>query len=819
LKRLAAKGRGCGATSARWLLAVVLSLTAIQAHAATAGRQGEDILTIVENHRSSAVIVLAPSAGRYERQGAFDLARYIGSMSGAAIPVVETPGEIERALSGAGPLLIVGREAFEARPDLAVALAAKLKRHPYVRTDGIILQRDRNRVYLAGSNDESDYFAVAELLRAWGVRWFMPGAFGECVPAEDALRIGDLNEVYASPFEIRSFWISWVGDQSGRDDFLLRNMMTRADDLPPAGHHLGALTAGLGKSPFEIPLTDPETAEHVADSADKLFAAGKNVSVAMEDGLYSSSGEDNAGEDNAETVSPQWDKYMLRFSITDAMLTLYNRVANILHERHPDSASRLGFLIYSNMFLPPVRPTKLAPSLFGMIAPIDIDPVHAMDDARSPERREFRTIFDTWAKLTEGRLTVYDYDQSMLVWRDLPNPSIQQFRGDVRRYRDAGILGIDTESRLALATTFINLYLRGRLLWRPDEDVDALLDDFYPKFFGPAAAPMADYWGAIDSAWEASDVTEHEFYVAPVVYTAEVVARLERSLRRAEGMIDGMVATQASLTRNENLYIQRVQFVRLGFEVLRAYLDMTRAAATDADYSAAVAAGEQGLSARQQLTNRNPAFTTTKLEAGYAFWPGEVQQYRELRAYTDGDKGRLVLKLPVDWNFHRDFGKVGLQRHYYDAPVDIDYQPGRGSEYPPERRKDDPADRWEVVRTDRYVQAQGIRAADGQSALGDIWYRTDFSVTASEAAGDLHVMFPGLFNRCTLWLNGDEVGRRKYDDLWWKNDYRFEWDVALGAHVRAGANALALRCHNISHMGGMFRRAFLYQPAAASPSK
>ena len=69
----------------------------------------------------------------------------------------------------------------------------------------------------------------------------------------------------------------------------------------------------------------------------------------------------------------------------------------------------------------------------------------------------------------------------MLVWRDLPNPSQMAFREDVKHYRDAGILGVNTESRNALATTFINLYLRARLLWNPTEDVDALLDDFYAR--------------------------------------------------------------------------------------------------------------------------------------------------------------------------------------------------------------------------------------------------------------------------------------------------------------------------------------------------
>ena len=87
--------------------------------------------------------------------------------------------------------------------------------------------------------------------------------------------------------------------------------------------------------------------------------------------------------------------------------------------------------------------------------------------------------------------------------------------------------------------------------------------------------------------------------------------------------------------------------------------------------------------------------------------------------------------------------------------------------------------------------------------------------SSSQAAGSPHILFPGLFNQCALYLNGDEVAQRKYNDLWWQNDYRFEWDVALGNHVRAGANTLALLCHNVYHMGGMFRQPFFYQLVSA----
>ena len=115
-----------------------------------------------------------------------------------------------------------------------------------------------------------------------------------------------------------------------------------------------------------------------------------------------------------------------------------------------------------------------------------------------------------------------------------------------------------------------------------------------------------------------------------------------------------------------------------------------------------------------------------------------------------------------------------------------------------------------MVRTDLYVQAQGVRQPDQQSFVGDLWYRTNVNLSPDQVAASPHIYFPGLFNSCELYVNGIEVAQRKQKDIWWMEDYRFEWDASLGDRLRTGANAIALRCHDAIHMGGIFRRPFLY---------
>ncbi len=776
---------------------------------ATAGTAGTNDLTIVTAGRSEAVIVVSPEAGPNEAQGAADLAKYVEMMSGVRPAVANAREAISGALKGKGAKLVLGEEALRLKPGLKKRLAATLKKEPHLRTDGIVLLREGDRVYLAGNNDLAHYFAAAELLRRWGCRWYLPTKFGECVPVERDLKVGKLDYVYSSPFEIRSYWISWNGDRTGAEDFRKRNMMSGRGSLPPTGHALGKYTRGLSKGPFHFPITDPATARHVADLVDKKYAAGENFSLGMEDGSY-----DSDYPKDKKLMKLQWDKYYLRWSVTDPMLELYNNMAAILRKRHPESQAKIGFLAYANMTIPPVRDMTSEPNLFCELAPIDIDPIHGMDDPRSPPRQEYREMLYKWAKVMKGRLCIYDYDQGMLVWRDLPNPSHMAFRQDVKHYLKAGILGVNTESRNAIATTFLNLHMRARLLWNPEADVDALLDEFYPKFYGPAAEPMRKYWTTIYDAWENTIVTEHEYFVVPAIYTAEVVETLRARLVEAEASVRPLKNAEQALDCLEDQYLRRVEWTRMSFELIDSYVSMAAAAATKCDFAAAVRAGEKALAIRERMTDLNGVFTTYRRigERGYAWFPGEVKQYRELLPFTDGSKGKIVAKLPLEWSVRRDPGRIGLKAGFHRKPVDLGYWKKRGAEYVLDERKDYPVDQWETLRTDLYAQAQGVLHPDRQSFTGDLWYRTEIELTAEQAAGPIHLRFPGLFNECRLYLGGEEVAFRKQGKMWWLNDYRFEWDVDLTDKLVAGKNDIVLRCNVEHHFGGMFRRPFLYRP-------
>jgi hypothetical protein len=321
---------------------------------------------------------------------------------------------------------------------------------------------------------------------------------------------------------------------------------------------------------------------------------------------------------------------------------------------------------------------------------------------------------------------------------------------------------------------------------------------------------MAAYWNAIFKAWNDTIVTEHEYFVIPAIYTPQLIEELKRHLETAETAMKQPGAGDAKLA-------ERMKFTRLGFGVLENYVAMVNAAASECDYKTAAAAGAKGLAARKELAAMNTTFTTRVIgvaeeteAGGPAWWCGEVKQYRDLLAFTDGAKGALLMKTPLEWAFRRDPHDAGVIRRWASAPVDLREWQGLKNRGSIESHIDS-GSRWEMLRTDLYAQAQGVLHPDYNYYNGHAWYRTDIDLGSGAAKGKVHIRFPGLFNECWLYCNGRLVAYRPFPSLWWLSDYKFEWDVDLTGKIQPGKNTLALRIYNPHHMGGMFRRPFLYE--------
>ena len=183
-------------------LLMLLSCFVASCEAQVAGPGGQEHLVIAAKGHTSAIIVVSPDAGKetkpgvwqqylankrpardymatpperpWEKQAALDLQKYIALMSGAKPQIADTPQTVEAALKSQAPVFLIGEAAFRAEPSLRAALDKVTKETPVLRADAIVVRRTGNRIYLAGNNDDSHYYAVSWLLQQWGCRWYLP---------------------------------------------------------------------------------------------------------------------------------------------------------------------------------------------------------------------------------------------------------------------------------------------------------------------------------------------------------------------------------------------------------------------------------------------------------------------------------------------------------------------------------------------------------------------------------------------------------------------------------------------------------------------
>ena len=149
--------------------------------AAGAAQRSAEIVIVQDGQPRATIVVAKDTAGpamQKIKTAAEELQAYIQKISAARLPIVDD------AQNPAGPLVLVGRSRLSDRLGLAIPGGVTAAR----REEGFVIACKGDRLLLAGNNDgpyHGTEYAVYDFLRSLGVRWFMPGEFGEIVPHVD----------------------------------------------------------------------------------------------------------------------------------------------------------------------------------------------------------------------------------------------------------------------------------------------------------------------------------------------------------------------------------------------------------------------------------------------------------------------------------------------------------------------------------------------------------------------------------------------------------------------------------------------------------
>ena len=199
-------------------------------------------------------------------------------------------------------------------------------------------------------------------------------------------------------------------------------------------------------------------------------------------------------------------------------------------------------MAYAGREMPP-QGLRIPQNMAVMYAPIASCVLHAGDNPACWRRTETIRIMRQWCKLTP-HVYLYDYNPGLLLGSFVPERDVANFAVNARLYKDMKLKGFQSEGRKTFMITWISYYLRGKLMWDADADVEAIKKDFYDTFFGTEAGPLVEaWWDECEKALGAATIHCHEDWLVDHVYTVDFTRRLH-AVRAESGQVCAMTPKQ-----------------------------------------------------------------------------------------------------------------------------------------------------------------------------------------------------------------------------------------------------------------------------------
>lgn len=727
--------------------------------------------TLVSEGSPAATIVLPAQATLREETAARELQSYLQRMSGAFLPVAREGEAVE------GNRVLIGEVGGYAYPGAPAGRA------------GFELRTVGRDVLIRGENDFGTLYGACELLERLGVRWYLPGRLGEVVPKRPTIELPELDVTQRPDFAMR-----WIGN----DEWSYRNKCNG----PAGGIGRGfAVEPHIYHSQYRFMCADDYFSEHpewfaledgrrVADrdakpcvtNPEMIRRTAANMAAHLDahpgTDLISLSYTDGSHYcECAECVALDEPDVTRDQSMSRRTLVFYNAVAEELMRTHPQARILAGaYHVYNR---PPNDPESRAhPALALVLCHYTAYcNVHPVNDPTCPLNVEYDRLLRNWQRLIPD-VYFYEYYHSDGN-QHMPWQIVRAIREDIPYFRELGCGGLFTQYG-QVWNTFLNYYVGAKLLWDADTDVDALLEEFYANFFGPAEEPMAAYYTTLI---DAIGLTELHTCTCSLggrdprnIFTDGLLAKLRGLLEEGKRLAAGDALVTARL--------RKIDASQEYAERFTAYLGARDAVARmrpgEERHDAAVAALAMIQGLHDEIATDRRRWEGICSTGSY-HWRYLLKRAQEMAGPPPVPVGETTRQLPTQWRFAVDRENLGMTGQWF-AP-----------------EFDDTG--WAEISVLDYWENQGYANYDGVA-----WYRVRVEISEADVAAPLLLGFAGVDAGATVYLNGTKIGEH---EGW---DEPFAVAVPPGA-VRVGeSNLIAVRVTDTSANGGFYGPVVLARP-------
>jgi len=570
-------------------------------------RAADFVLSDAGSGVSPAPIVLFKDAPPRTRDAATTLADYIEKICGARPDLVDGKPQTtpERAIwVGFQPVLrkLFPKLDFEFKHPEEILVAAS-EDHLVIagrdRWDPRHMEARGRRVKITGRQQEygtanAVYTFLQDKLK---VRWLWPGDVGEDIVPQKRIAFAPFKSRYHPQFRARSGMfvkLSLGNNKEGPDELWARYQRVQLDSLELAGGHAFkhwwdkyhqdhpdyfALQPDGTRSGYPSPknakLCDSNPAvwrqwlaeveaRLKADPVLRVFSASANDGWAS--GHCVCERCRAWDQPRGELGTYRWKGVAEdRPVITDRHVTFANTLARMLRKRFPDNGLFVQLHAYGLS-----RPAPVAAVPDDNVIISSVANFHMRGDGVGDSRSKSMRQFADWA----GKASHIAWRPNLgnpagLSW-GMPDVAMTQAAEDFRFVAENHCVGLFFDMFwFHFATQGPHYYLLAHLAWNPFADAQAIMDDYYRRGFGPAAAEIKTYWTLLErtrTAFVKEVPNRLRAFDIPRKYTPKFLTKAQSLLDQAD----------AKLANAAERYRKRVAFIRCGLEYARLVVDTRR---------------------------------------------------------------------------------------------------------------------------------------------------------------------------------------------------------------------------------------------------
>ena len=188
------------------------------------------------------------------------------------------------------------------------------------------------------------------------------------------------------------------------------------------------------------------------------------------------------------------------------------------------------------------------------------------EQRREPHKKQWRN----WNKKGSPKMMYRPNTGSPVGWQQgLPETLTKKIIEDFKFLSSQNCIGVFIDAVWEhWATQGPQYYLMAQLIWNPQADGKAILDDYYKRGFSDAAPEIKAYWDLFENARDKylekndSKAYKGEKYIYIKLYTPELLNKAEKLLAQADAKV-----------KSNSIYRKRIDFVRTGLAYTKLLVD------------------------------------------------------------------------------------------------------------------------------------------------------------------------------------------------------------------------------------------------------